>query len=520
MSPSTPEQPEQPLGEELVAYLDGELTREQSEALEARLGSDELVRLELQQYDRVWNALDALPRATVGDAFTRTTIEMVSVEAEQDLIRQTALLPVRKRNRRVQLAALCLVGAMLGFTLVWLLAPHPNRTLYANLPLIAQLDAYSEVRDVEFLRALDDAAGQWLHEEWGPQVQAEAETLTRLNTASFRARRDYVETLDSEARTALAGKLARYQDLSPSARDQLRRRHETIVAADDSARLQRTMLAYYAWVSLLDEGEQAQLRLLDTTDRVARVQEIQQRRVERESSFRFTPATAMALRRAFEALATDPEIERLHERFVAALPHARDLPRPERPQDHFWQRAIEALKKSAPREATMRVLWIARFGDDVLEVLDFPMAEFTAYHRAIVARLLAALDEDTRSRFRDLDLGDRSRIFVYWLMRSRQRTKPDLATLEDYFVNGGLTIEKQQELLSMPKDQMLQTLERLWLDEYLGDSGDDEWRMRFRRGGREDRRSERDGPDDRVEREAPNGRAERRGPGDPPPRRP
>ena len=100
--PSSPDQPDIILGEELTAYLDGELSREESEQLEQRLSEQEHVRSELQRFDRVWNALDQLPQATVGDSFTRTTIEMAAVEAEKDLALQTRQLPIQKRNYRLQ----------------------------------------------------------------------------------------------------------------------------------------------------------------------------------------------------------------------------------------------------------------------------------------------------------------------------------------------------------------------------------------------------------------------------------
>ena len=60
--------------EEIVAYLDGELSSEESARVERRLASDEAYRQQLQGIDRAWHALDDLPMATVDDRFSRTTL--------------------------------------------------------------------------------------------------------------------------------------------------------------------------------------------------------------------------------------------------------------------------------------------------------------------------------------------------------------------------------------------------------------------------------------------------------------
>ena len=46
--------------EEIVAYLDGELSAEESARVEQRLASDESYRQQLQSIERAWLALDQL----------------------------------------------------------------------------------------------------------------------------------------------------------------------------------------------------------------------------------------------------------------------------------------------------------------------------------------------------------------------------------------------------------------------------------------------------------------------------
>src|SRR3989304_6239050 len=77
-------QPDLTATEELVAYLDGELSFEASRRVEQRLATGAAFPRQLNDLDEAWSALDALPSTVVDDDFTRTTIEMVSVAAARD----------------------------------------------------------------------------------------------------------------------------------------------------------------------------------------------------------------------------------------------------------------------------------------------------------------------------------------------------------------------------------------------------------------------------------------------------
>ena len=49
-------------GQQLVAYLDGELDDETNQEIERRLSADPEYRLRLQQLQQAWDLLDELPR--------------------------------------------------------------------------------------------------------------------------------------------------------------------------------------------------------------------------------------------------------------------------------------------------------------------------------------------------------------------------------------------------------------------------------------------------------------------------
>src|SRR5690349_18118484 len=87
------------LDEELVAYLDGELEADATKRLENVLATDDRARRRLNQLAVSWDLLEQLPRATVDDNFTRTTVEMLALEAEGAIAQAQAVAPSRKRLR-------------------------------------------------------------------------------------------------------------------------------------------------------------------------------------------------------------------------------------------------------------------------------------------------------------------------------------------------------------------------------------------------------------------------------------
>lgn len=144
----------QEIRETLVAYLDRELDADARLAVEERLAVDERMRDELQRLQRVSDALDALPRATVDDTFTRTTLEMVAVAAEEDVLAETRELPRRRRRQWLVGFGGLLAACLLAFLASLWLVPDPNQPLLRDLDVIQNVDAYHEVGDLEYLREL------------------------------------------------------------------------------------------------------------------------------------------------------------------------------------------------------------------------------------------------------------------------------------------------------------------------------------------------------------------------------
>ncbi|MFM8260706.1 MAG: anti-sigma factor family protein [Pirellula sp.] len=71
------------IDEELTAYLDGELTPQESAALEQRLVEDEFLRTRLAELRKAYDLLDELPETPHSKNFTQTTIEMVIADIKR-----------------------------------------------------------------------------------------------------------------------------------------------------------------------------------------------------------------------------------------------------------------------------------------------------------------------------------------------------------------------------------------------------------------------------------------------------
>ena len=141
------------IDEELVAYLDGELSPEQSQQVETRLGIDPEYRQRLRQLEHTWELLDELPPTDPTASFTRSTMEMVVNCATRDhnqRRRNFFMLPLRIA---VMLGLpLILAGATYGVTRWYQSLPYAE--LLKDLPVIENVDVYTKAERIEFLEML------------------------------------------------------------------------------------------------------------------------------------------------------------------------------------------------------------------------------------------------------------------------------------------------------------------------------------------------------------------------------
>lgn len=140
MSGSAPEQ----LDEQLTAYLDGELTAEESATLEKKLVDDEGLRRRLAELRHAYELLDELPDTPHNQAFTQSTIAMVVDEVKRSSAEPIPKISAPNAERNwfawpkvlVPVLLLTLAGSTLGGAGAILQARKElsNLALMANLP--------------------------------------------------------------------------------------------------------------------------------------------------------------------------------------------------------------------------------------------------------------------------------------------------------------------------------------------------------------------------------------------------
>ncbi|MGB9689414.1 hypothetical protein [Thermogutta sp.] len=144
------------LREDLVAYLDGELSAEEAARIERLINEDPEVRSELQRLAETWDWLNVLERPTVDEDFTRTTIEMVARSAVSEIQEKT-------ESRRKSFALFAAVGVLgtivcllVGYAIAFSLWTNPNQWLLEHYAVIQNQDLYRHVESVRFLRMLKE----------------------------------------------------------------------------------------------------------------------------------------------------------------------------------------------------------------------------------------------------------------------------------------------------------------------------------------------------------------------------
>ncbi len=142
--------------EQLVAYLDGELDSDSSQQVEERLARDAAYRRELQWLQRTWDVLDELPRADVGAEFTQTTVEVVTLSAERELLESKTVTRKRQTLLWGLAGALVVAVAATSYVAVSAFLQRPTRQLARDYPIIDNIELFTIADSVDFLHRLDD----------------------------------------------------------------------------------------------------------------------------------------------------------------------------------------------------------------------------------------------------------------------------------------------------------------------------------------------------------------------------
>lgn len=449
---TSPTQPDATDTDDLVAYLDGELSAEECRRVERRLSTDPNYRQRLTELEQAWTALDALPPTAVNDDFARTTIEMVCVAAEQDAKQESASASADQRRRKGWWITGGAALALAAFAATWAMAPGRDRALIADLPVIAQLDVLTDVGDVEFLRGLAPLEIESLARNRTTEVT----TLHGADWKTPESRQAWIAALPEGDKAELAAKMQRFdREVTPDVRDRLRKLERDIETADDRQLLEATLAAYGAWLQSRSTAERVELRdrSLSTDERLERVRRLveQSRRSQRRQ---LSPDDENALQEAIFALVE----ERRHE----LVDEVRRLGNPN-PEKRIGQRSIA-------------VVALAIVGRDLRD---------DRRRNELLNRLTAQLSEEAQQYLDRLD--ERQRYWQLWLW-SYDVLAPQIRpqNLEEFFATGrNLTNEQREFLLGLPRAEMLQQLQEMYTRSQVGlrDEGPPRWLFRGGPGG-------------------------------------
>ncbi len=143
--------------EELVAYLDGELSSEESAQVESRMAHDPQYRQQLQTLQKTWDLLDCLPTSEPSSDFTQSTVEIVALKAEKEAGKFGGTLLSRNSLFWGSLACASLVFGMVGYGIANHLQSAPNRQLVDDINVIDNVDRLQNVENLDFLESLAES---------------------------------------------------------------------------------------------------------------------------------------------------------------------------------------------------------------------------------------------------------------------------------------------------------------------------------------------------------------------------
>lgn len=143
---------------DLVAYLDGELDEDTTDALETTLAQSPVARHEVDMLTRTWALMDSLPQPSPSQEFAVRTLTAVRIENSptQPLVKRAWYGHARRGAVIAGLIAVLTLGGFAGFHVTHSLLPQEHEQLIKDLDVIKNLDAYSDVNDIEFLKKLEN----------------------------------------------------------------------------------------------------------------------------------------------------------------------------------------------------------------------------------------------------------------------------------------------------------------------------------------------------------------------------
>lgn len=418
--------------EQIVAYLDGELSPDECAHVERRLSSDETYRRQLQGAQRVWAALDELPRATVDDRFARTTVAMAVDAVQEEIVARTQALPALKRRSRLSTGLSAAAATALALLGTRLLVEDPNRALVDDLPTIVAIDSLSQLspqQDVVFLRTLRDRVGEHLAATDVAAQEIDAKLASLKAVAEPAGRRAWVESLSPAETSNLRGKFNQYRELTPQRREQMQSLEEQL--AEDPG-LMKFAMELVNWLGALPASRQYELRQMTADEQIAAV-----------------AAWAPQLQDEMALALSPEELKRFVETLRARL-------------DDLRTKYARELRSTADlRDGRRGPPWGEPFGGRRSAAL-LRLAESLEGDGEWQKAVLAALPERSRERFQELPPQRKIERLLYWMRQAGSLDQRVTQEELDEFFSEELGVDERMELLALPAGQMHDRLLQLY----------------------------------------------------------
>ncbi len=435
------------LREELVAYLDHELSVEQGQRIEQRLRVEPRAQRMLQDFDRTWGMLDELEPPRASEDFTRTTLEMVAFAAADDVAQAKADAPRRRRRTLLWTLAGLAGAAAAGFLLVWRLAPDPNAQLLQDLPLLEDYDQYREVGSIEFLRAL------YKEKLFAKETSGGTAATGSASEKTLVERRQEVQAMNADQQENLFRNEQAYRDPNKTDEQQrIRKLHADIQGDPDHDKLMATMNRYCKWFEEQPPPWRWDLQQKSTNERVA---EVKQQREKEKSGGKLDPKNRRAVARWMDSYVTDHEHD---SRFVNDVlkEWLRGGRGPGSQRGAIFREGDSPTGRFAELPANKKhsVLWEMvlrgwQTGNPLVHPTD-----------AELATLRASLSTDSRERLEKKKPDEQTRIIAGWLRQTASLERD--AGLVDYFEKV-LTTQERDRLMSLPGDEFDRELGHLYM---------------------------------------------------------
>lgn len=301
----------------LVAYLDGQLDADECERLESRLAKDAPTRQRLQSLDRVWNALDVLPRSTASPAFTRSTVEMAAVTSVKPS--QGGKEPGRKPWRLPPWLLASTAGVIAGAALVWTLVAAPERRALRDLPVALHASALEQIGSLDFLESFAAQGASLIEAFRSEEISQDAAEWSQLTTGAPPERRDWIDQLSPGDQVNVSERLAVYQAKSDVKQKRLVTLSEEVHAAEEADALREAALVYQVMVERLSASEQLSLRQMSSEERLRAI-EREARNWIRRRTLELTAEEKAQLRKAIEKASENGAFAKLLQSRLPGLP--------------------------------------------------------------------------------------------------------------------------------------------------------------------------------------------------------